>query len=280
MTGAIQRLGACGLVAAMALTGGAAMAQSSDEDLAKKLANPIANLISLPLQYNRDEGSGPPVTTPFGEEDGDGTVDRLNIQPVWPLTLNPDWNVITRTIIPLINQDDLPLPGDSESGLGDILASQWLSPKELTSAGWTWGVGPAWLLPTATEDQLGAEKWGLGPTALALKQTGPWTIGGLCNHIWTLGGEDDRADVNATFLQPFLSYVTPAATTLTVNSESTYDWRTEEWLVPVNFIVSQMFAPWGSPMQLGIGARYWAESPDSGADDWGLRVQWTLLFPK
>jgi hypothetical protein len=143
-------------------------------DLAKKLANPVANLISVPLQYNYDENIGPTK---------DGSKSLLNIQPVWPITLNDEWNVITRTIVPVIDQEDIPLKGDSESGLGGILASQLFSPKAPTAGGWIWGVGPVELLPTTSDDSLGGEKWGLGPTAVALKQEGPWTYGLLVNHV-------------------------------------------------------------------------------------------------
>jgi hypothetical protein len=120
----------------------------------------------------------------------------------------------------------------------------------------------------------------LGPTGVALKQTGPWTIGLLANHIWSVAGEDDRADINATFLQPFVGYITKTKTTFGLNTESTYDWKNEEWSVPVIAQVSQMFKIGPQILQLAAGAKYWAESPDDGPDGWGARVQLTLLFPK
>lgn len=240
-------------------------------ELAKKLANPIASLISVPLQYNYDDGYGP---------EGDGSVARLNIQPVIPISMSEDWNVITRTIIPLVDQQDLPVKGVSESGLGDIVASQFFSPKTPTERGWIWGAGPVELIPSASEDALGGEKWGLGPTVVALKQVGPWTVGFLGNHIWSVAGEDDRADVSASLLQPFLSYVTKTKTTFGLNTESTYDWEGEAWSVPVNASIAQMFKVGPQIMQLMLGARYWAESPDGGPEDWGFRAQLTFLFPK
>jgi len=240
-------------------------------DLAKKLSNPVANLISVPLQYNYDENMGP------NEE---GSISKLNIQPVIPLTLNKDWNLITRTIVPLVDQDDLPVKGQGDSGLGDTTASQFFSPKEPTANGWIWGAGPVEYLPTASEDTLGAEKWGLGPTVVVLKQDGPWTVGGLANHIWSVTGDDDRSDINATYLQPFVTYNTKTKTTLSLNTESTYDWESEEWSVPVNAMVSQLFKVGSQIMQFGLGARYWAESTEYGPEDWGLRVQLTFLFPE
>lgn len=241
-------------------------------ELAKKLANPIASLISVPLQYNYDEN--------YGTND-QGSLSHLNIQPVIPVTINENWNLITRTIIPLMDQQDIPFEGDDKSGLGDILASQFLSPSQPTDRGWIWGVGMVELLPTASDEMLGGEKWGLGPTAVVLKQEGPWTFGGLFNHVWSVAGDDDRADISATFLQPFLAYVIEKShTTISLNTESTYDWEAEEWSVPVNLLVSQMLKVGGMPIQIGAGARYWADSQDSGPENWGARIQLTFLMPK
>jgi hypothetical protein len=247
-------------------------AQEADRaaELARKLANPVANLISVPLQYNYDEDVGP---------DEKGSKSVLNIQPVAPFTLNAEMNLITRTIVPLVDTEEVP-PGVSESGLGDIVASQFFSPKEPTAGGMTWGVGLVELLPSASDETLGGEKWGLGPTAVALKQDGPWTIGGLANHIWSVAGEENRADVNATFLQPFVTYITKTKTTLGLNLESTYDWEAEQWSVPVNATVLQLAKAGSHIIQVGIGARYWAESPENGPEGWGVRTVVVFLFPK
>ena len=247
-----------------------AMAKEQGE-LAKKLANPIASLISVPLQLNYD--------TDIGAQD-EGTQWLLNIQPVIPFSLSENWNVITRTIFPLLDKQDIPVQGMGESGLGDIVASQFFSPKALTSRGWTWGVGPVWLLPTASDAILGGEKWGVGPTAVALKQAGSWTIGMLANHIWSFAGEDDRSDISSTFLQPFVSYVTSTHTTFALNTESTYDWKNEQWSVPIIFQVAQMLKIGNLPVQITLGAKYWADAPDGGPEGWGGRFQFTFIFPK
>jgi len=136
------------------------------------------------------------------------------------------------------------------------------------------------LLPTASDDSLGTENWGLGPTAVALKQEGPWTVGALANHVWSLASESGRADVSATYFEPWLSYTTKSNTTISVSVETVYDWEAEEASVPVNFIVDQLFQVGGQYVSVAPSVHYWADSPKSGPEGFGFRLQITFLFPK
>jgi hypothetical protein len=243
---------------------------AQDADLAKKLSNPVASLISVPFQFNYDSGYGP--------LDGDRAV--LNIQPVIPISINDDWNVISRTILPFIWQNDIAGNSGSQFGLGDITQSFFFSPKEPGPGGIVWGAGPVFLLPTATDTMLGSGKWGLGPTAVVLKQDGPWTYGALANHIWSVAGNSDRPDISSTFLQPFISYTTPDAWTFSLNTESTYDWKNDQWAVPINFSVAKLLKFGEQPVSFQVGARYWAEAPENGPNGWGFRAGITFLFPQ
>jgi hypothetical protein len=248
----------------------AAPTYGQDADLAKQLSNPIASLISVPFQFNYDSGYGP----------NDGNKAVLNIQPVIPISLNADWNLISRTIVPVVSQNDIAGNSGHQFGLGDTLQSFFFSPAQPTSGGIIWGAGPAFLLPTSTDELLGSEKWGAGPTVVALKQDGPWTYGMLANHIWSFAGDHNRDDVSSTFLQPFVSYTTPDAWTFALNTESSYDWTHDQWSVPLNFSVAKLVKFGEQPVSLQLGGRYWAVSPENGPEGWGVRAGITFLFPK
>jgi len=247
-----------------------AFADEDAQELAKKLSNPIASLISIPFQFNYDNGYGP----------NDGYKAYVNVQPVIPFSLNDDWNLISRTILPVAWQNSVASPAGYQFGLGDITQSLFFSPKKPTESGIIWGAGPVFLFPAATDSLLGAGKWGAGPTAVILKQSNGWTVGILANHIWSFAGDDDRTDINSTYMQPFLSYTTHDAWTFTLNTESTYNWEAEDWSVPVNFQVSKIVKLGRLPVSLTAGVRYWADSPDNGPEGWGFRTGITFLLPK
>jgi hypothetical protein len=244
-------------------------AESADE-VAKKLSNPVSSLISVPLQYN--------VDFDIGSENG--TKHYLNVQPVIPTSLNDDWNLITRVIVPVIHQDDVFGDSGTQFGLGDTTPTFFFSPKKPTAGGWIWAAGPVFLLPTATDDLLGGDKWGAGPSMVALRQThAGWTCGVLANHIWSVTGDTDRSDISSTFLQPFLTKQFPGGRTVSLNLESTYDWEGEHWNVPLNLGYSKV-THWGRQMvSWQGGVRVFLETPGDGPD-WGLRFTLTLLFPE
>jgi hypothetical protein len=250
--------------AAAILAAGGATAQDT-ADLAQELANPLAAVISVPFQLNRDENLG--LTD-------EGSRTTLNLQPVIPFELDNGANVITRTIIPYVWQEDV-IPGTSQSGFGDILVSAWYS--RTTDSSVTWGVGPVIRIPTFSD--VSTDTWAAGISGIALKQAGPWTIGGLANHIIDIEG-NPTTPTNASFIQPFIAYSTSNAWTFSLQSESTYDWESEAWSIPVNASVSKLAVFGGRPVNFQAGAGYWLESPTGGPDDWRFRLQVQFVFPK
>lgn len=238
--------------------------------LAKQLSNPVASLISVPFQFNWDGGVGPDEDTRF----------LLNFQPVMPFPVGENWNLIARVIVPILSQPALVPQGQATFGMSDILFSAFFSPAKPGVA--IWGIGPALQLPVSTDPFLGTEKWAAGPTFVILKQAGPWTVGALANHLWSFAGDDDRADVNQTYLQSFLAYATPTGVTYTLNTESAANWEAEdgqEWTVPINVTVSKVLRLGRRPISVAVGGGYYVEQPEGGPE-WKFRTATTLLFPR
>lgn len=244
-------------------------AQTDAEALAKQLANPIASLISLPFQNNSD----------FGIGELEGTRNTLNIQPVVPISLSEKWNLIGRVIVPVISQFGITGPGEKQSGLGDAVLSGFFSPAAMKN-GFTWGVGPVFLLPIGSND-FSLDQFGVGPTAVALKQSGGFTLGGLINQIWTTGGDgDDGSNVSQLFFQPFFTYNWPSGAGLGGNFELTQNWTADQTILWFNPIVSGVTSLGKQKVQLAAGPRINLAAPDGAQADWGVRTVVVLLFPK
>jgi hypothetical protein len=240
------------------------------EDLAKRLVNPFTTLIRVPIELDYDRKIGP--------ADG-GSAYSLVVQPVVPFTLDADWNLISRTIVTLAVQREI-FPGSGrQGGLSDTLQSFFFSPRLETRGGTSWGVGPVFLLPTAADELLGSKKWGLGPTVGAFHDSGPWTVGILANHIWSVAG-NGTTPISQTFLQPVLSYTTEDAWSYTLQTEATYYWRGRQWSVPLEASVAKLVKIGGRDVNFETGAHYWAANPESGPKGWGLSFTVTLLFPR
>jgi hypothetical protein len=265
-----------GLVLAASVTGASAQAPGADltakvatdqaTALAKQQQNPISSLISVPLQGNWDFG--------LGDRDATGTL--FNIQPVVPFAVSRSTNLVLRVILPLASQ---PGSGDARvNGVGDVVMTAFFSPAK--SGRLTWGAGPVVLLPTATNNALGSEKFGVGPSAVVLTQPGPWTIGLLFNHIWSTSGANDREDVSSTFLQPFVNYNLGNGLAVGAVFEATANWNADEhWTAPLVFTVSKVARLGNRPVNFVAGAGPTLASPEGGST-WRFRVMAVFLYPR
>ncbi len=261
------------IAAALALAASPALAQEQalpasegDAELAKKLANPVSSLISVPFQLNYDCCLDP----------GNDGAYLLNFQPVIPFAINDNLNLIVRTILPMHYREGSALVGADGFGFGDTTQSFFFAPPARN--GLTLAAGPVIYWPTGTEGYQSG-KWGAGLTGLVLKQQGHATYGLLANHIWSVAGPETSPDISATFLQPFFNYTWPDTTGFNLHLESTYDWERDEWTIPLNTGLSRLYNFGGQKVSLGAQARVYLDRPEGGPD-WGLRVIATLLFPK
>jgi len=240
---------------------------ASAQDLADKLANPVANMISLPFQNNTDWGIGA----------YNGSKNTLNIQPVIPIRVSAGINLITRYILPVIDQRNITELNAHQFGLSDLTVSAWVSPAQPKN-GLIWGAGPVLLVPTATNEYLGTKKFGVGPTALLLKQMHGNTIGFLVNQIWSIAGDEDRQDINQLFLQPFFAHSFPTGATIGGNMELTQNWRDETTLLFFNPTLSAITKIGKQPMQMVLGPRIPLSGPDSAKPKFGIRAVLIFVF--
>ena len=256
----------------LASPGGAcpAQAEESETELAKKTQNPVADLISIPLQSNSNFGIGP----------NNRTQNVLNVQPVIPISLNSEWNLITRTIMPIIKQPNLSTTNEDTWGLGDVNVTAFLSPAN--SGSFIWGVGPSVQLATGTTEVTGTRQWAAGPSAVALTMQGPWVIGSLVQQVWSFAGNSDRRSLSQALIQPFINYNLPDGWYLTASPIITADWEGtngNKWTVPVGGGFGKIQRIGKLPFNISLAAYSNVVRPDPGPD-WTLRFQIALLLPK
>jgi hypothetical protein len=238
-------------------------------EVAKKLANPIASLVSVPFQNNLDVGIGK----------YEGYKNTLNFQPVIPLSLSQKWNLIARIVLPIIAQGDISGEGEKEGGLGDAIVSGFFSPSQARN-GVVWGVGPCFLVPNATNNLLATKKFGVGPTAVVLKQANGWTVGALINQIWSVAGSEDRPDISQMFLQPFIGFNWKSGAGFVVNSEMTKNWQGNTFTAFINPTFNGITKFGKQMVQLQVGPRIQVAAAEGNKAVFGVRASFVLVFPK
>ena len=251
--------------------------ENETAELARAVQNPVADLISVPLQNNTNFNFGP----------RERTQNVLNIQPVIPVDLNEDWLMITRTIVPVVSQPSL-FKGDDgrENGLGDTVFSAFFSPKDQArwlGGRWLWGVGPALLLPTSTDDALGPGEWGAGPSAVFLTMPGDWVIGSLFSNIWSFTDDGDEDEVNLFTWQPFVNYNLDRGWYLTTSPIITANWEADNddtWTVPLGGGFGRIMRLGKQPVNLSLQGYYNVENSDDIGPDYSIRFTLQFLFPR
>jgi hypothetical protein len=246
--------------------------EAANTDALRKAAqNPVASLVSVPIQNNTNFGVGP----------DDRTQNVLNIQPVIPMRVSENWNLIARIITPIIYQPTVSQPVNQGAfGFGDLNPSFFFSPAKPHKI--IWGAGPAVILPTATNPVLGQGKWSLGPSVVVLAQPGKWTLGALVNNVWSFAGQSSRPNVNQMLFQYFINYNLNKGwyitwqPTLTANWEATNGGR---WVVPFGGGLGRIMKLGFQPVNLTAQFYGNAVHPP-GASPWGMRLQIAFLFPK
>jgi len=242
------------------------------QELAKKLANPISDLVSVPFQSNWDAGIGPEKATRY----------LLNVQPVVPFSLTKNWNLIGRAITPIIGQPQLAQGGSATFGTGDLLMSGFFSPANANAV--TWGVGPVVSLPTTSDPFLGSGKWCAGPTFVILRPS-KTTVGALWNQVWSFADASnvERNKVNQMYFQPFVAYTTSSAFTFTLSSEATANWEaknsSDTWTIPIILQLSKISSFGPFPASYGIAYGSYVDKP-AGGPDWKLRMSFSILLPR
>lgn len=262
---------ASSIIAALGLSFAAASSVADESaDIVKQSQNPVASLISVPIQNNLEFGVGP---------NGD-QADVLYLEPVIPLNVTPDWNIITRTIVPFIYEPYLSNRIGNTAGTGDINLSMYLSPAKTGSL--IWGVGPSVTFPTASDPLLGQGKYSAGLSGAVLTIRGPWVVGVLVTDVASIGGEAIRRNVHQMLIEPFVDYNLPHGWYLTSVPMITADWKapsTDRWTVPIGGGGGKLFRIGKQAINASIHA-YGNVVEAHEAGNWTFRVEVSLLFPK
>ena len=243
----------------------------SEEQVLQRLANPLAALASFSLTADFDYHIGP-------LEEGHRTT--MSVQPQVPLSLGEEWNIVSRTILPVIYQEETFPGAGNQFGVGDLTEAVYLVAAQPSRRGWIGGVGPIFRLPVGSDDLLSSKKWALGPSLALIRQQDDFTFGVIASQLWSFAGSDRRPDISVLTFDPFATWRMVGLWNLTLHLPSSYDFRADQWTIPAALTVEKLVSFQKAPVTISFGIRWWADGPDSGPHDLGFRFGLTLVFPK
>ncbi|MFI4938309.1 MAG: transporter [Candidatus Berkiellales bacterium] len=241
-----------------------------EEELARNAVNPFGKMIKIPFQYN--------YSRDIGKTHGNKTY--IKFEPVVPVSLNENWNLISHSKIHFIDERNVNHHHSHQSGISDFKQHLLLSPNKISPEGFNWGLGPVFSIPTASYHTLGTQKWSIGPSSGLYWRDDHWTIGSLFYHLWSIAGSEERIYINKTYLKPRITYSTYQGWNFSTASDAVYNWRSDEWAAPVNFDISKLLCIGEQYITIGGGIRYWLVTTDRSPHGYAYRFAIAFLFPQ
>jgi hypothetical protein len=244
--------------------------KAKEEALLQKLANPLAALASFAIIGDFDYHVGPLE---------EGHRSTWNLKPTIPLHLGDEWNVISRTNLPVIYQEDIAPGSGAQAGVGDLVEALYLAAVQPGRRGWIWGAGPLIRMPTGSDPLLTAGKWAVGPSVAAVKQQDDFTFGLIAGQLWSVAGSDQRSDISVCTLEPFVTYRAEGLWNLSLHMPCSYDFHARQWTIPATLTVEKLVSYQRYPVTISFGLRYWADAPDNAPHDLAFQFGLTVVFP-
>jgi len=256
--------------------------QASLDEVNKKLSNPVSDFWSISFQQNN-------YVLDMGTGRSERWNSNLNFQPVMPVALTSDWNLITRPVITLFNSVPHPDPHnppnmERTTGFGDTVLMEMFSPSPKLAGNWLLGLGPTFIFPTASSDWTGQGKWQAGPAALVGYLSKKWILGAFVQNWTSFGGSGNRADTNQMNLQPIAAYFLPGGWAIGYSGNVLANWKADKagdtWTVPLGLTINKVFKFGKLPVKIALAGQYMVHHPDTFGQQWNMQLSVTPVIPK
>ena len=295
-------LGCVSLVAAaraQKTDGAEAPAEPSATEINKALTNPVSDIWSLTFQQNnyllKHQLPDDAADVAAGHtKDGSDWSSNLLFQPVLPVAITDEWNLITRPVIPLFVSQPHPNtnPGsgdfldiDRTTAFGDVTVLQLVSPSPKLAGSWLLGVGPSWIFPAGASDYTGTGKWQVGPAAIVGYLAEKWIAGALVQDWWSFAGDGDRASTRSMNLQPIAAYFHPNGWSVGYSGNILANWNARDgdgvWTIPLGASVAKVVKLGGKlPLRIALAGQWMPVHPDQFGQKWNVQVIFAPVLPK